>query len=212
MVLHWRLHENRDSRFKVSHLCYATHPYIQYQITVKLLGSFRLAAGRRHLHRPCIFTKQIPETVPNSLYHSCASELHLSLIVFLCAYRETSFPVLLRALDYIFFSRELSNVSSGRFRLPEPFIVYASRMILRNVSFFRCSSLFIFRQISANCRKSFCFADLRGNLTKCGMTFLRRSSSFLTSYLSVLSPQSRRMCPQPKYSCIKYKTSRRSKF
>src|SRR3990167_2988095 len=75
MVLHWRLHENRDSRFKVSHLCYATHPYIQYQITVKLLGSFRLAAGSRHLHRPCIFTEQILETVPKSLYHSCASEL-----------------------------------------------------------------------------------------------------------------------------------------
>ena len=73
--MHWRLHTNRDQCFKVSHLCYATHPYIQYQITVKLLGSFRLAAGRRHLHRPCIFTKQIPETVANSLYHSCASEL-----------------------------------------------------------------------------------------------------------------------------------------
>src|SRR3989344_7670851 len=75
MVLHWRLHENRDPRFKVSHLRYATHPYIQYQITVKLLGSFRLAAGRRHLHRPCISTEQIPETVTKSLYHSCASEL-----------------------------------------------------------------------------------------------------------------------------------------
>src|SRR3989344_6402413 len=211
MVLHWRLHHNRDHGFKVSHLCYATHPYIQYQITVKLLGSFRLAAGRRHLHRPCIFTKQIPETVPNSLYHSCASELHLSLIV-LCALYRTSFPALLRALDYIFFSRDSSNVSSRRFRLPEPFIVYASRIILRNVSFFRCSSLLIFRQISANCRKSFCFADLRGNLMKCGMTFFRRSSSLRTSYLSVLSPQSRRIWPQPKYSCIKSKTSRRSKF
>ena len=82
--MHWRLHTDRDPCFKVSHLRYAARPYIQYQITVKLLGSFRLAAGRRHLHRPCIFTEQIPETVPKSLYHSCASELTrqgISLIV-----------------------------------------------------------------------------------------------------------------------------------
>src|SRR3954470_22135067 len=84
MVLHWRLHKGRNPCFKVSHLRYAVHPYIQYQIAVKLLGSFRLAAGRRHLHRPCIFTEQILGTVPKSLYHSCASELTrqgISLIV-----------------------------------------------------------------------------------------------------------------------------------
>ena len=49
--------------------------YIQYQVAVKLLGSFRLTAGKRHLHRYCIFTEQVPETVLQSLHHSCASEL-----------------------------------------------------------------------------------------------------------------------------------------
>ena len=74
-MLHWRLHRNQDPCFKASLLRYAEKSYPQYQITVKLLGSFRLAAGRRHLHRPCIFTGQMLETVPKSLYHSCASEL-----------------------------------------------------------------------------------------------------------------------------------------
>ncbi len=61
--------------FKVSPLCYACKTYPQYQVAVKLLGSFRLTAGNRHLHRYCIFTEQIPETVLQSLYHSCTSEL-----------------------------------------------------------------------------------------------------------------------------------------
>jgi hypothetical protein len=50
---------------------------MQYQVAVKLLGSFRLAAGNRHLHRYCIFTEQVPETVLQSLHYSCASELHV---------------------------------------------------------------------------------------------------------------------------------------
>jgi hypothetical protein len=61
--------------FKVSPLCYVCKSYPQYQVAVKLLGSFRLTAGNRHLHRYCIFTEQIPETVLQSLYHSCTSEL-----------------------------------------------------------------------------------------------------------------------------------------
>jgi len=61
--------------FKVSPLCYVCKTYPQYQVAVKLLGSFRLTAGNRHLHRYCIFTEQIPETVLQSLYHSCTSEL-----------------------------------------------------------------------------------------------------------------------------------------
>ncbi len=61
--------------FKVSPLCYACKTYPQYQVAVKLLGSFRLTAGNRHLHRYCIFTEQIPETVLQSLHHSCTSEL-----------------------------------------------------------------------------------------------------------------------------------------
>ena len=75
MVLHWRLHKNQGSCFKVSHLFYAIEKYTQYQIVVKLPGSFRLTALNRHLHRYCIFTEQISETVPHSLHHSCASEL-----------------------------------------------------------------------------------------------------------------------------------------
>src|SRR3989344_3394073 len=59
----------------LSHLCYAVASYTQYQDTVKLLGSFRLTAGNRHLHRYCIFTELFSETVPQSLHHSCASEL-----------------------------------------------------------------------------------------------------------------------------------------
>src|SRR3989338_8841995 len=74
MVLHWRLHHDLNHGFKVSHLRYAVHPYTQYQVTVKLLGSFRLAAGNRHLHRSCIFTELLLETVPKSLHHSCTSE------------------------------------------------------------------------------------------------------------------------------------------
>ncbi len=50
--------------------------HTQYQVVVKLPGSFRLTAGNRHLHRYCIFTELVPETVLQSLHHSCASELH----------------------------------------------------------------------------------------------------------------------------------------
>ena len=63
------------ARFKVSHLCYASIKQPQYEVTVKLLGSFRLTAGNRHLYRYCIFTEQVLETVSQSLRHSCTSEL-----------------------------------------------------------------------------------------------------------------------------------------
>ena len=75
MVFHWRVHPNRNLDFNLSHLCYAVKTYDQYQDAVKLLGSFRLAAGRRHLHLHCIFTGRVFETVPQSLHYSCASEL-----------------------------------------------------------------------------------------------------------------------------------------
>src|SRR3989344_6784690 len=115
MVLHWRLHANRDQRFKVSHLCYATHPYIQYQITVKLLGSFRLAAGRRHLHRPCIFTEQVLETVPNSLYHSCASELTRQGISLFASFCEVLYLHPTIKLEHgVWYLRILANFSEGR--------------------------------------------------------------------------------------------------
>ena len=75
VVFHWRLHVVRKRHFKVSHLCYAIKSHPQYQVVVKLPGSFRLAAGRRHLHRHCIFTKLFLETVPQSLHHSCTSKI-----------------------------------------------------------------------------------------------------------------------------------------
>jgi hypothetical protein len=75
MVFHWRLHDPRKDRFKVSHLCYAWTTQPQYQAVVKLLGSFRLTTGNRHLHRYCIFTERVLETVFHSLRHSCTSEL-----------------------------------------------------------------------------------------------------------------------------------------
>lgn len=75
MVFHWRLHDSQDRRFKVSHLCYAGSTQPQYQAIVKLLGSFRLTTGNRHLHRYCIFTERVLETVSQSLRHSCTSEL-----------------------------------------------------------------------------------------------------------------------------------------
>ena len=77
--------------FKSSPLCYACKSYSQYQVAVKLLGSFRLTAGNRHLHRYCIFTEQIPETVFQSLHHSCASELHVPSFIS-------------KGTDYIFIS------------------------------------------------------------------------------------------------------------
>ena len=63
------------ARFKVSFLYYALTQQPQYETTVKLLGSFRLTAGTRHLYRDCIFTEQVLETVSHSLRHSCTSEL-----------------------------------------------------------------------------------------------------------------------------------------
>jgi len=70
-----RLHIPQEECFKVSHLCYAYNTQTQYQAVVKLLGSFRLTTGNRHLHRYCIFTEQVLETVFHSLRHSCTSEL-----------------------------------------------------------------------------------------------------------------------------------------
>ena len=74
-MFHFRIHENRDSRFKSYPLRYASKTITQYLTTVKLPGSFRLAAGKQHLHCYCIFTGRLVETVFNSLGHSCGPEL-----------------------------------------------------------------------------------------------------------------------------------------
>ncbi|TSC57139.1 MAG: hypothetical protein Greene041679_418, partial [Parcubacteria group bacterium Greene0416_79] len=53
----------------------AVKTYKQYQVAVKLPGSFRLAAGNRHLHRYCIFTERVSETVAQSLHYSTRGNL-----------------------------------------------------------------------------------------------------------------------------------------
>ena len=70
-MFHWRLHSFRKTNFKVSPLRYAFKIINQWELTVKLPGSFRLAAGNRHLYRYCIFTEHLVETVLKSLSHSC---------------------------------------------------------------------------------------------------------------------------------------------
>ena len=88
-MLHWRLQLPRKGTFKASPLHYAWKPQAQYQPTVKLLGSFRLATGSEHLRSHCKFTGRLVETVPQSFRYWCASELTrqgISLIT-LAAYR-----------------------------------------------------------------------------------------------------------------------------
>ena len=74
-MFHWRLHSDRNRSFIASRLRYASKTSRQYQAAVKLLGSFRLAAGNRHLYRYCIFTGLLGETVSWKLRLSCRSEL-----------------------------------------------------------------------------------------------------------------------------------------
>src|SRR5581483_5117105 len=54
-------------------------------------GSFRLAAGTRHLHRDSNFTEPLVETASKSLRHSCRSELTRQGIS-LCAVTTRRFP------------------------------------------------------------------------------------------------------------------------
>ena len=81
----------------LSPLFYAVMKHSQYQARVKLTGSFRLSAGNRHLHRYCIFTELLPETVPQSLRHSCTSELtRQGISLFYSSRRTLSSPSILR--------------------------------------------------------------------------------------------------------------------
>jgi len=116
MVFHCRIHLSRKINFKSSHLRYASKTYSQYQVVVKLLGSFRLAAGNRHLHRYCIFTELFSETVAQSLHYSCASELHArfarsidtnyELMRMILITANNAIPLCFRkGIDYIFISR-----------------------------------------------------------------------------------------------------------
>src|SRR3989344_5361196 len=106
MVFHLRIHAPREIHFKSSHLRYASKTYSQNQVAVKLLGSFRLTAGNRHLHRYCIFTEQVSETVLQALHYSCASELH---VTYICCYDDTTeVPYFHTGIDYIFILRNES--------------------------------------------------------------------------------------------------------
>ena len=62
VVFHRWLHPARERGIKASHLSYADRTNIQDQGTVKVLGSFRLLAGRRHLHRHYNFAESLAET------------------------------------------------------------------------------------------------------------------------------------------------------
>src|SRR3954466_11381477 len=50
-------------------------PHSNTRLPPRFTGSFRLAAGTRHLHRDCNFTEPLVETASKSLRHSCRSEL-----------------------------------------------------------------------------------------------------------------------------------------
>ena len=81
-MFHRRLPLNRNQGLKVSRLRYAVKTYRQYQVAVKLPGSFRLAAGNRHLHRYCIFTERVSETVAQTLHYSTRRNLPDTLCYF----------------------------------------------------------------------------------------------------------------------------------
>ena len=126
MVFHCRIHISQNRYFKSSHLFYAANTYSQYQVAVKLLGSFRLTAGKRHLHRYCIFTELCPETVLQSLRHSCTSELTrqgiaLCFVTLTCVRGDSisvSLSLLPMSTDSIFSPESESSVWSLRiFRL-----------------------------------------------------------------------------------------------
>lgn len=162
MVFHWRLQYPQKDTFKVSHLCYAATPYTQYQAIVKLLGSFRLTTGRRHLHRHCIFTEQALETVPQSLRHSCTSELRVSRACTL--YVQNSHSIVSNGTDYIFICDCINaRISSSAYLLlPLPFILNAIGKILRKPFGDVCPFFFIMRQTLFKATISFCFAENRG--------------------------------------------------
>ena len=74
-MFHRRIHLPRKVDFKSSQLRYASKTYSQNQVAVKLLGSFRLTVGNRHLHRYCIFTERVFETVLQTLHFSTRQNL-----------------------------------------------------------------------------------------------------------------------------------------
>ena len=51
------------------------NPKITAKLQLRFMGSFRLSAGRGHLHPRCNFAESLVETVEMLLCHSCRSEL-----------------------------------------------------------------------------------------------------------------------------------------
>ncbi len=141
MVFHWRLHDPQEDRFKVSHLCYAYDTQPQYQAVVKLLGSFRLTTGNRHLHRYCIFTERVLETVFHSLRHSCTSELTRQGITLYYSFNvgpylhpiargatyglsfESRIQSIFRLKEVAFYDVSLSTLFTVSYNRPNPFRV-----------------------------------------------------------------------------------------
>ena len=154
MVLHCRLCGNRNRRFKVSHIFYAVKKHAQYQVIVKLLGSFRLTALNRHLHRYCIFTELVPETVSQSLHHSCASELHSTLT-----------PIAWRIRLYLHLNAFCIS-AFVYFLLPLGFILNTRFIIFCKPFFSRCKFLCIKKQTCLNNLKSLCLSESNGYFSK----------------------------------------------
>lgn len=75
VVFQQRLRPNWRRGFTVSHLSYTNRTEHQYQVVVKVPGSFRPAARNEHLYSYCNFAESMVETVEKSLRHSCRSEL-----------------------------------------------------------------------------------------------------------------------------------------
>lgn len=70
-----KINEKPKLSFRISHLCCAVKYSFQFQIPVKLQGSFCPDAINPHLHGFCYFTKSHSETVFELLRHSCRTEL-----------------------------------------------------------------------------------------------------------------------------------------
>ena len=104
-MFHRRIHLPRKVNFKSYQLRYASRTYSQNQVAVKLLGSFRLTVGNRHLHRYCIFTERVFETVLQTLHFSTRQNLpdkELRYVMLIC--------ISLCSTNSIFFAFTKSDV------------------------------------------------------------------------------------------------------
>jgi len=146
-VFHWRLHPVRKQNFKVYPLRYASKTKTQYLTIVKLPGSFRLAAGNRHLYRYCIFTGLLVETAPKSLGLSCGPELTRQGITLnlLHPFNLMEFFMSPWSSDHIFSSKYFPLDESGVWPLRIPFQVFPADCLILKIFTF---SLYHFKGIT----------------------------------------------------------------